>query len=531
MPPVPTPAPPLPLDQLGATTLAAMIESALDGVLVVDAGRRVRYASHAACEIAGLPRDCLVGADLLASIAGPERADAAAHLVVGAGARSERRSTIIVRPDGERREVEYAVTGITSGGEPLALLTMRDVTETRRVVRWSAALAQITSSVAYAGTFEGTFGALARTLVRVTGISACLVVLIDGAERGVWRAAATCGLPEGYTDALKAVWREGVLLPSVEAFELRQPVLIRDVRRRVLEEPRCAPLHPFLAAAPWDVLLAVPLVVRGRPIGTLVGYYVPEHTPGEEEIAFLSIIADQAAVVVENARLFVEAQGKAALEERQKLARELHDSVSQALYGIALGARTARELLDRDPPRAAGPLDYVASLAEAGLAEMRALIFELRPESLASEGLVAALSKQSASLHARHGITVRTGLCEEPDVPLHIKEALYRIAQEALHNIVRHARASEVTLTLRTEGPGLGAETTADAPQAQSSVLRPPSLLLVVQDNGIGFDPGGAFPGHLGLRSMRERALGLGGTLEIESAPGAGTRITARIPR
>jgi signal transduction histidine kinase len=259
-------------------------------------------------------------------------------------------------------------------------------------------------------------------------------------------------------------------------------------------------------------------------------------------------------VTVENARLFVEAQGKAALEERQKLARELHDSVSQALYGIALGARTARELLDRDPPRAAGPLDYVASLAEAGLAEMRALIFELRPESLAAEGLIAALSKQSASLRARHGITVRAELCEEPDVPLHVKEALYRIAQEALHNIVRHARASEVTLTLYVEAdderpttndqrPTTIREVTAARASAadarpsfpsgtpSSFVVRRSSLVLEIQDNGVGFEAGGAFPGHLGLRSMRERAASLGGTLEVESASGAGARITARIPR
>jgi signal transduction histidine kinase len=151
----------------------------------------------------------------------------------------------------------------------------------------------------------------------------------------------------------------------------------------------------------------------------------------------------------------------------------------------------------------------VLNLAEAGLAEMRALIFELRPESLATEGLVAALEKQAAALKARHAIEADLALGDEPDVSLAVKEALYRIAQEALHNVVKHARASRVELGL-----------TRDAE----------ALSLELRDDGVGFDPTGEFPGHLGLRSMRERMAALGGTLEIESAPGRGTRTRATIP-
>jgi signal transduction histidine kinase len=214
-------------------------------------------------------------------------------------------------------------------------------------------------------------------------------------------------------------------------------------------------------------------------------------------------------IAVENARLLVEVRGKAALEERQRLARELHDSVSQALYGIALGAKTARKLLDQNPDRAADPLEYVDSLAEAGLAEMRALIFELRPESLQSEGLAAALDKQAAALRARHGINVETDLCNEPDAQLEAKEALYRIAQEALHNTIKHARASTVQIRMQCSAN---------------------HVLLEICDDGIGFDPKGNFPGHLGLHSMRERIERLGGTLAVESAPGKGTEIRAWMP-
>jgi signal transduction histidine kinase len=149
-------------------------------------------------------------------------------------------------------------------------------------------------------------------------------------------------------------------------------------------------------------------------------------------------------------------------------------------------------------------IEDVLSLSEAALAEMRALIFELRPESLETEGLVAALTKQGAALHARHSITVQTDLCEEPDLPLKVKQELYRIAQEALHNIVKHARASSVYLRLsRTDK----------------------EIVLEVRDDGVGFDPTRAFPGHLGLRSMQERIRNLSGTFQIESVPGQGTCI------
>ena len=134
------------------------------------------------------------------------------------------------------------------------------------------------------------------------------------------------------------------------------------------------------------------------------------------------------------AELAFGAQERIALEERQRLARELHDSVSQALYGISLGVNTALTLFDTDRPRVLEALNYALSLTHAGLTEMRALIFELRPESLEVEGLIVALTKQVEALRVRHGIEVTLSLCDEPDAPLAAKETLYRIAQEALQN-------------------------------------------------------------------------------------------------
>ena len=255
--------------------------------------------------------------------------------------------------------------------------------------------------------------------------------------------------------------------------------------------------------------MAVPLMLKERVIGMLSlshsqpNYYTPRH-------ATLALaIANQAAVAIENAQLYEQAQELAAVEERQRLARELHDSVSQALYGISLGVHTARMQLDRDPKELAESLDYVLELAEAALIEMRALIFELRPESLETEGLVTALSKQAAALQARQNIAVHTDLCAEPDLPLKVKQDLYRVAQESLHNTVKHARASKIDLRLHQTGK---------------------ALILEVCDNGRGFDTTASFPGHLGLHSMQERVRSLGGELQIESAPGQGTCVRAEVP-
>ncbi len=255
--------------------------------------------------------------------------------------------------------------------------------------------------------------------------------------------------------------------------------------------------------------LGLPMIVKNKLIGILrLDYDEPNHFTGSHA-RLASGFAEQAAIAIEKSRLYEQAQALAALEERQRLARELHDSVSQALYGIGLGARTARTLLDRDPDQAKESIEFCLSLAEAGLAEMRALIFELRPESLEVEGLVAALTKQTAALAARYSIQVKTSFGEEPQVSLPVKESIYRIAQEAFNNIVKHSHASRVEVRLSQE---------------QDNVI------LAVSDNGTGFDITSDYPGHLGLNSMRERAEGVNGKLTVQSEKGKGTQVHLRIP-
>ena len=416
------------------------------------------------------------------------------------------------RKDGSLMDVEASGTIVVRDGRETLCVVAHDVTERARMQRLLeervATLSAIATRVTLDLPMEDMLGALAEGLVKASTPSACVVAALEETT-GRLHPVGAFGLPENSISGLDALWSAGDESPSVEALSRQQPVLVNNVREFLLGNESNGPTHRLVGEATWDSAYVVPLVSRGRSLGALNLLCLPGQEINQEEQVFLRAVADQTAVAIENARLFSEVRGKAALEERQKLARELHDSVSQALYGIALGAKTARALVERDPDRAADPLDYVLSLAEAGLAEMRALIFELRPESLEKEGLAAALEKQAAALRARHEIRTDVDLCDEPETSVEVKEAIYRIAQEALHNTVKHAQASAVWIKMR---------------------CAPGRIDFEIADDGVGFDPGVDFPGHLGLRSMRERASRLGGTLTIQGSPGAGTRICVRIP-
>jgi len=315
---------------------------------------------------------------------------------------------------------------------------------------------------------------------------------------GVWREERACHYCDKHRFLVGEVGASGRVAATGE------PILVANVR----DDPRYLPMDDRQTGS----ALVLPLTVRGQTIGVLNIESDDVNRFSQVDAGALQPLANQLAVALENARLYEQAQTLAALQERQRLARELHDSVSQALYGIGLGTQTALTLLQSDPPEKQDllpPLTYVHSLATSALAEMRALIFELRPESLEAEGLRPLLTRRVDALRARHQLKIETALGAEPDLPVAGKEVLYRVAQEALHNVVKHAGATQVTLSL-TGNAG--------------------HTVLEVRDDGRGFDPRGNFPGHLGLHSMRERVQGAGGVLAIESAPGQGCTIRAILP-
>ena len=206
---------------------------------------------------------------------------------------------------------------------------------------------------------------------------------------------------------------------------------------------------------------------------------------------------------------FVEARSRAAVEERKHLSRELHDSVSQALFGIVLGTLAIKNALG-ESHQAKEAVDYVLHLAESGLAEMRTLIFELRPESLESEGLLACLEKQTQALAKRYKIEVGIeSNGEEPNLELPIKHEVYRVIMESLHNVVKHAQAQACRVRLE-KAPG--------------------EYHVSVHDDGKGFDLQAVPINRVGLSSIRERVAQLGGRIEILTAPGQGTKITVNFP-
>lgn len=259
--------------------------------------------------------------------------------------------------------------------------------------------------------------------------------------------------------------------------------------------------------------LVVPLAAGGDTIGVLC-LARPKGQPfGDEQRALARGVGDQLSVAISNARYFEATQQAAALEERHRIARDLHDSVSQSLFSLTLHTRTAELALARaglDADSDLGrPLQQVSELTRGALAEMRALIFELRPGALAEEGLGAALAKHSAALTAREGLEISVRVPDER-LPLTVEqdEHLYRLTQEALHNTVKHAQAERASVEL-VDGDG--------------------EVVLTVRDDGVGFDPAEAHPGHFGLETMRDRASRIGAGFNLESAPGVGTKVQVRV--
>ena len=331
------------------------------------------------------------------------------------------------------------------------------------------------------------------------------MTLDDEDHVAAWVGAA--GVPDGFREHLRSEASAAVACSRFTQALAAQRVVVYADARQLLE--RALGTVCSLESLPWQPAAFAPLLHQSAAVGLLTAIYREGEMPYAAETSFLAALADQAATAAANTRLLAAAREKVTLEERQRLARDLHDSVSQSLYAIQVGAQTARERLDQDPAGVAQPIDYVMRLAAVSQAEMRALIFELRPETLETEGLVAALNRQIDVLRARQGISAQLIAPAEPELPIEVKQALHRIGQEALWNTVKHARARRVDVRLEADED---------------------SVVLEIADDGVGFDPNASFPGHLGLRSMLERAAGVGGSLEVVSACGSGTRVVARVP-
>jgi signal transduction histidine kinase len=263
--------------------------------------------------------------------------------------------------------------------------------------------------------------------------------------------------------------------------------------------------------------LGVPIVSSGDVIGA---FYLTDKeggggfTDGDE--AAVVLLASHAAIAIDQARLFEDSRELALLQERGRLARELHDAMSQSLFSLQLSADTATRLLAEDPPGAAAALATVRALAAQLSAELRTTVEGLRPADLERDGLAAALRTQLTVAGRAHDVPVDVEVGELDGLDPDDEHQVLRIAQEAVTNALRHAAAGRVRVTL---GPGATGSHGA--------------LVLRVSDDGRGFDPQarGLRARRLGLTSMHERAASLGGALTVTSAPGEGTTVELRVPR
>ena len=266
------------------------------------------------------------------------------------------------------------------------------------------------------------------------------------------------------------------------------------------------PPHPRMSS-----FLGVPILAKGRVIAA---FYLTDKIGADEfsedDQAAVEMLAAHAAIAIENARLFERSRELSVVEERTRLARKLHDSVSQTLFSISLVAEAAATLVDRDAAKAKTQLEGLREMARAATQEMRSLIFELRPADLDAEGLVATLRKHIDVLRRVYPMRIefKENVAARP--PPAVEREVYRIAQEALNNAIKHSQADRIDVELSS---------------------RDAMISLLVADDGKGFEPKAAElrATKLGITSMEERAESINGVLRIESSE-AGTRVELEVP-
>ena len=289
-------------------------------------------------------------------------------------------------------------------------------------------------------------------------------------------------------------------------------VILQDGKPLRLDDIRADPRFWGWPAAHPELkdVLGVPILQGSQVLGFI--FAACKRDAGgftERDERLLSLFAAHAAIALTNARLYERSRELTAAQERARLARDLHDAVSQKLFSVRAKARAAALLVARVPARATAEIDSVAALAGEAHAELRAVIDGLAPPDLAASGLVGSVRSYAVLVGRSYGVAVRVVADELPALDEQRETVLYRVAQEAITNALRHSGSTDVTVRL---------------------AARPRGVVLEVRDRGSGFDPDHT-SGGLGLDSMRERAASVGGTLAITSTEGNGTSVRLTVPR
>jgi PAS domain S-box-containing protein len=327
-----------------------------------------------------------------------------------------------------------------------------------------------------------------------------VIHLLDEEEKTL-RLAAQQGIPPDVMAQIDPVVSDNGLVSWV--FDHGKPLIIPNMANdpRAPQAVRTNNLHAYIG---------VPMRAKGKVLGVFSVFGEAGHQFCVEEMTLLASIADQVGVAVEHTRLHQQAEQLAVMEERERLARDLHDSVTQSLYSLTLFAEAGQRLIrSGDLERAEGYLARLGETAQDALKEMRRLVYELRPPALEREGLVGAIQHRLGAVERRVGVKAHLLVDDMIKLPASVEEGLYHIAQEALNNTLKHAAATSVTVRIRVVDE---------------------QVELEVVDNGIGFDPDTAGNGGgMGLVNMQERAKELGGTLRTVSTPGEGTKVSVSV--
>ncbi len=380
--------------------------------------------------------------------------------------------------------------------ESYAHLEQRVADRTREL----SALYDVTAVASASLDLETVLESSLERVLAVMGSEVGAIHLLDE-TKGMLHLAAGRGIPPGLVAKIDSVPVDSGLAGWV--IEHGEPLVVSDIATG----PR-----PLLAipARGSQAYVGAPMRARGQVLGVLSVVGERGRQFKVEEVALLASIADEVGVAVENARLYQQAEQVAAMKERQRLAQELHDSVTQSLYSLTLFAEAGRDLARAgELERVEGYLTRLGEIAQHALKEMRLLVYQLRPLALQKEGLVGALQQRLDAVERRAGVEARLLVEELVELPAPVEEGLYRIAQEALNNALKHAAATSVTVYIRAEDE---------------------RVELEVVDDGLGFDPDTVGDrGGMGLTSIRERAEKLGGSLTVLSAPGEGTRVKVSV--
>jgi PAS domain S-box-containing protein len=503
-----------PLPAGSGTAAAELVEHAPDGLAVIDAGARFVEANPAAALLCGMRPGEVTGRRSPFPAPGPD-----------ASARGSE-STVEWQPaPGERREFAYVLTEVP--GRQLWVVSFRDVTVSRQHQRRLAAIAKAASSVASKRSLVGTLETLAREVARTDSLAGVQVLTISPAgDRLHVMGTSGIGRAPDFFEKLMECRALGARLVMLEALETRQPLVVADRYDAIQRDPAWAPLHELMRHPRWNWFASVPLLARGEPVGILNAFFAPGQTVGDTELDFLLAMAEQAAMAVDHAALLDRERDVARREERQKLARDLHDSVVQQVFSMMMQARSLGVLVERGlappPEKVAQVADDLSSSAEGVLADLRGMVVELRPATGTERGLVSALHSLVETTRARTDLAVEldadASAQELSQLDADLVEDVYRIIAEALHNCVKHAAASRVVIGLRVAAHG--------------SRRR---LVAEVTDDGCGFGGGrdggsGPVSSGLGMTVMRERADRWGGVVRARDLSSGGARVQLTVP-